>query len=220
MSYQSLGFIVFSAVAVLLYYLFGKKMQIWVLAAANLTFYALAGIKYLPFLLVTMVTTFLAGRWISSIYEKTDKLLAECTEAPQKKVLRADAKKKAKRVLIFSLVIAIALLAVCKYTAFAFENVNMILNALGKSGINTFKMILPLGISFYTFMAISYVLDIYWKRYKAEKNFIYYAVFLSYFPHVVQGPIDRFNEFKEQVNGGVAFKFENITYGAQLSLVL
>ena len=218
MSYQSLSFIAFSAVAVLLYYLFGRKMQVWVLAAANLAFYLMAGPKYLPFLLVTMVATFAAARLISNIYEKTDKLLAECTEAPQKKVLRTSAKKKAKRVLVFSLIISIALLAVCKYTGFAFQNLNMILKAFGKPAVGTFKMILPLGISFYTFMAISYVLDIYWKRYKAEKNFLYYAVFLSYFPHVVQGPIDRFNEFKEQIADGVKFKFENITYGAQLSL--
>lgn len=218
MSYQSLGFIAFSAIAIMLYYLFGKKMQVWVLTAANLVFYLFAGVKYLPFLLVTMITTFVAGRLISRIYDKTDLLLAACTETAQKKPLRAAAKKKAKRVLVTSLVVAIALLAVCKYTAFAFENVNMVLTALGKTEINTFKMILPIGISFYTFMAISYVLDVYWKRYKAEKNFIYYAAFLSYFPHVVQGPIDRYNEFKEQIGAGVTFSYKNLTYGAQLAL--
>ena len=58
-------------------------------------------------------------------------------------------------------------------------------------------------------MAISYVLDVYWKRYKAEKNFLIYAVFLSYFPHVAQGPIDRFNEFKEQIRDGITLKYKN-----------
>lgn len=218
MSYQSLTFIAFSAIALLLYYICGKKLQLWVLAAANLAFYAFAGLKYLPFLLVTMVTTFFAGRAIGAVYEKGDKKLAECTEAAEKKVIRAASKKKAKRILLLSLAVAIALLAVCKYTGFVISNLNSILSSFGVKPIGMFKVILPLGISFYTFMALSYVLDIYWKRYKAEKNFLLYAVYLSYFPHIVQGPIDRFNEFKEQVSGGIALKYENITYGAQLAI--
>ncbi len=218
MSYQSLGFIAFSIAALILYYLGGKKLQLWVLAAANLTFYAVAGLKYLPFLLVTMLATFFTGLAISGIYNKADLALAECTELPQKKAIRADAKKKAKRMLGIALFVSIALLAVCKYTGFVMTNVNSVLTGLGKQPLEIMKIILPLGISFYTFMAISYVLDIYWKRYKAEKNFLLYAVYLSYFPHVVQGPIDRFNEFKEQVSGGIAFKYENVTQGAQLAL--
>ena len=67
-------------------------------------------------------------------------------------------------------------------------------------------------------MAISYVLDIYWKRYKHENNFLYYAVYLSYFPHVVQGPIDRFNEFKAQMANGISFDYQNLVFGAQLTL--
>lgn len=218
MSYQSLAFIVFSAITVLLYYIVGTKRQAWVLAIANLTFYAIAGIEYLPFILVTMIATFVVGKRIGSIYEKCDGEIAKCTEASEKKVLRAKAKTKAKRTLQVGLVITIAILAVCKYTAFTLQNINAILVAFEVPQITVFKMILPLGISFYSFMALSYILDIYWKRYKAESNFLYYAVYLSYFPHVVQGPIDRFNEFKEQIKDGVKFNTENLTRGTQLAL--
>lgn len=218
MSYQSLGFIVFSAFVVLLYYLVGRKLQLWVLALANLSFYLFAGIEYLPFILVTMLTTFFAGKRMGKIYAKADEKLALCQTPAEKKTVRADAKKDAKRALIAGIVVTLALLVVCKYTSFLLENVNSVLSLVSLPKIEMFKMILPLGISFYSFMALSYILDVYWKRYKAENNFLMYAVYLSYFPHVVQGPIDRFNEFKEQVKEGVKVSYKNITYGAQLSL--
>ncbi len=216
MSYQSLTFLMFSAVALLLYYAVGRKRQIYVLALANIAFYVIGGIKYLPFILVTMVATYVSGRVIGNIYQAADDRIAECSTPAEKKEIRNASKKKAKRFLLIALVISIGLLAVCKYTGFVLTNINGILSGLNVSQIGTFKMIMPLGISFYTFMALSYVLDIYWKRYKAEKNFLLYAVYLSYFPHVVQGPIDRFNEFKEQVKDGVELSYENVTQGAQL----
>ena len=218
MSYQSFGFLLFSAITLILYYLLGKRMQKWVLAGANLVFYCIAGVKYLPFILVTMLATFFTGKAISSVYEKTDIELSKCDNPADKKVIRNKSKSKAKKILLIGLAVSIGLLAVCKYTIFTLKNVNSILNLFDAASIPLFKMIMPLGISFYTFMALSYVLDIFWKRYKAEKNFLYYAVYLSYFPHVVQGPIDRFNEFKDQIKDGISLKYENITYGAQLAL--
>ncbi len=218
MSYQSLSFLLFSAVAVFFYYIVGKKGQPWVLAVANLVFYCFSGIKYLPFIVATILATYIVGRVIGNIYDKADSKLLECKDSSEKKLVRQAAKAKAKNTLLIALIASVGLLAVCKYTGFILENVNSALKAFGVPQISMFKMILPLGISFYTFMAVSYVLDIYWKRYKAEKNLLTYAVFVSYFPHVVQGPIDRFNEFKAQIEGGVSLKYENITYGAQLTL--
>ena len=218
MSYTSLFFLVFCAAALGLYYLVGRKGQLWVLAVANLTFYAIAGVKYLPFILVTMVATYVCGRYMDAAYSAADVQLAACSDAAEKKAIRTAAKKRAKRFLLGALFVSVGLLAVCKYTLFAVSNINGVLAALGGTPIGMFKMILPLGISFYTFMALSYILDVYWKRYRAEKNFLMYAVYLSYFPHVVQGPIDRFNEFKEQIKDGVALSYKNITYGAQLAL--
>ena len=216
MSYQSFSFIAFSAIALLLYYVLGRKMQLWVLAAANVCFYLISGPKYLPFLLVTLVATYVCGLIIGSIYKKTDAKLAEAKDSAEKKLLRKKAKSKAKVALLVSFLFAIGLLVVCKYTNFIVANINTIFAKYGIEQLTMFKIILPLGISFYTFMAISYVLDVYWKRYKAEKNFLLYAVFLSYFPHVVQGPIDRFNEFKEQVKDGVKFNYDTVASGAQL----
>lgn len=218
MSYQSFGFILFSVAALILYYAVGKKRQCWVLAAANLAFYLIAGSKYLPFLLITMFASFFAGKGISSVYRKADEQLKTAADAAQKKEIRAASKKKAKRILLTGMFIALILLIVCKYTTFILNNVNFFLSLADIPQITMFRLVLPLGISFYTFMAISYVLDIYWKRYPAEKNFLTFAVYLSYFPHIVQGPIDRFNEFKPQLEQGVDLSYKNITHGAQLAL--
>ncbi len=218
MSYQSVGFLLFSAGVLVLYYLLGRKRQKWVLAAANLVFYAIAGLQYLPFLLVTMLTTYAVGRVIGSIYERADAALPACTTAAEKKQVKADAKGKAKRALRWGLVVTIALLAVCKYVPFIITNLNGLLSLFRIPAIPVFRLILPLGISFYSFMAISYILDVYWKRYSPEKDFLNYAVYLSYFPHIVQGPIDRFNEFRDQINSGVVFNPKNLMFGAELLL--
>lgn len=218
MSYQSLEFILFCFGFLAVYYLVGKKGQRWVLALANLLFYTAAGWKHLPFLLVTMLATFFTGRQIGRIYDRFDEKLAQCKAPAEKKALRNQAKAKAKRVLQAGMAVTIVLLAVCKYTGFAVSNLNALLAVLGIPQIELFKLVLPLGISFYSFMALSYVLDVYWKRYRAEENFLTYALYLSYFPHVVQGPIDRFNEFSAQIRDGVAFDYEKVAAGAQLLL--
>ena len=218
MSYQSIGFILFSAVVLLLYYILGRKLQRWVLAAANLAFYLFAGPRYLPFLLCTMLATYFAGKSIDGIYRKADEDLAGCSNAAEKKAVKTLSRKKAKRVLLFGMIASIALLAVCKYTAFVLSNINAIFALIHLPQIPIFRMILPLGISFYTFMALSYLLDVYWKRYPAEKDFLNYAVYLSYFPHVVQGPIDRFDDFREQIRDGVSFDSKNLVFGAELAL--
>lgn len=218
MSYQSIGFLLFSAVVLLLYYLLGKKAQRWVLAAANLIFYIMAGPQYLPFILATMLATYLAGRGMERIYRQADSKLETCTTAAEKKAVKTAAKKSAKSMLLIGMLLTILLLAVCKYTGFVLTNINSLLSLVGVPKLTVFRMILPLGISFYSFMALSYVLDVFWKRYPAEKNFLNYAVYLSYFPHVVQGPINRFNEFNAQITDGVAFNTRNLAFGAQLLL--
>ena len=104
MSYQTLEFIIFSAIVLFFYYLLGRKLQLIVLAIANIAFYLMSGPKYLPYLLATMIVTYLVGLFIGVIYNKCDKKLAECKENSEKKILRAKAKSRAKKVLIIAFV--------------------------------------------------------------------------------------------------------------------
>jgi len=141
MSYQSFGFIAFSAIVVFLFYIVGKgpKRQQVILALANLAFYAIAGVEYLPFILVTMLGTFFSGLVMGRIYKKSDEQLKLCQTPAEKKEVRANAKKKAKRILFVGMFITIALLVVCKYTTFILENVNSLLYM---NNGNNFKTIL------------------------------------------------------------------------------
>ncbi len=219
MSYQSASFMIFTAVALLLFYIVPKDKQKYVLLSANIFFYCFSGIKYLPFICVTLLATFLAGRVMGTIYEREKELLKLCQTPAEKKEVRAKSKKKARGVLLLGLTVAVALLVVCKYTGFILTNVNSLMSRFGLGEITVFKMILPLGISFYTFMAVSYVLDIYWKRYTAEKSLLNYALFLTYFPHVIQGPIDRYNKIKAQMpDEGISFDSVAVSKGAELAL--
>lgn len=78
------------------------------------------------------------------------------------------------------------------------------------------SIVMPIGISYYTFAAIGYILDVYWGRYAAEKNFLKYLLFISFFPHILQGPIARYNRLGPQLAEGHRFDYTRLCYGAQL----
>jgi len=213
MSYQSIQFVLFFAVVLVFYYVLPRKFQGYILLIANLTFYCIAGLKYLPFLLITLITSYASALAIGNIYKSSDALLENAKDSTEKKAIRADAKRRAKSVLIIALIIALGLLIVCKYSKFILRNIAAITgDSSALDGFLGLNLILPLGISFYTFMAVGYVLDVFWKRYPAEINLIRYTAFLTYFPHIAQGPIDRYNEFLPQFKGGVAFDAKKHTH--------
>ena len=217
MSYHTFSFLLFSLGVLVVYYLTPKKLQKYILLAGSIAFYCIAGLQYLPYLLTTLVVSYIAGLIMGKIYKNADGKLAAATEPKQKKAIREAAKKHAKIALNLSMLIPIALLVVCKYSAFLIKNANAVCRLVGLDRhFEVVKFVLPIGISFYTFMALSYMLDIYWKRYACEKNFINYATYLTYFPHVVQGPIDRYNKFNAQIKDGVKFDPYNIQSGVML----
>ena len=106
------------------------------------------------------------------------------------------------------------MLAVLKYTNFAIENVNAIFHA----GISFQKLILPLGISFYTFQSMGYIIDVYWGKYEAEKNPFRFALFVSFFPQLLQGPIGRFDRLARQLYEQHSFDLLKAQYALQLML--
>ena len=218
MRYQTIQFLAFALAVLVAWYLAGRKRQRIVLLLANLVFYASMGPQYLPFLAATTLSTFYSARAIGGVYRACDGELGTCKDPQQKKALRAAAKQRAKRALIPGMLAPIALLVVCKYTGFIIKNLNAGLELMRVQPIPVFRLILPVGISFYTFMSLSYVLDVYWRRHEAEESLLSYAAFLSYFPHVVQGPIDRYWDFRDQVKDGVAFDTRNLAFGAELAL--
>lgn len=211
MSYQSLEFLGFTALALLLYYIVGQKRQKWVLLAANTLFFVISGWENIPVILLSMLCSFFTAKKMGAIYAASDEQLTQCQSGAERKQVKTKAKAKAKKILVWGMVVVLGFLIVYKTAMFLLPTVN----AARRKPI---ELSLPLGISYYTFMAVSYMLDVFWRKIKAEKNFVSYGAFLSYFPHIIQGPIDRYSDMSAVLNSGAKLCYQNITYGAQLAV--
>lgn len=205
MSFISLNFIVFLLIVFVLYYLVPKKYQWVFLLIASYTFYLFSGVKALLFILLTTLTTYGAARWMEGNKEK-------CKN-------KAEAKQKNKVVLTLLAILNFGILGMLKYYNFFAQQVDSLF-AFFKYDVNMplVNIVLPLGISFYTFQAIGYSIDVYRNKYSAEKNLLRYALFISFFPQIIQGPISRYDDLGKQLKEYHYFSYKNLTYGAQLML--
>lgn len=190
MSITSISFIIFVALAMVIYYIVPKRFQYIVLLVASIVFYISYGLGYVPYVLATTLITYLGAR----IFSKPDF-------------------KHRKAVLVSVLILTLGLLCYTKYTNFVLSTLNTLTRS---ERFQMIDLVLPLGVSFYTFMSIGYVLDVYWKKYGAEKNFLKYAAFILYFPHIVQGPIDRYNKLTPQFFEAKKFDFQRMVSGGEL----
>ncbi len=214
MLFTSYEFLMFLGVVFLLYYLLPKKIQWCVLLLASYVFYAIAGVEYLAFIAVTTLTSYIATRLMGRVTAKENKFFLESGDAlskDEKKAYRAKYKKRRFLILSFALLVGFGILAVLKYTAFVIASVNTVAN----TSIEIPSLILPLGISFYTFQTMGYLIDVYRAKAEAEKNIFKLALFVSFFPQLIQGPISRFSSLAPRLFGEHRFDRRNFTYGLQ-----
>ena len=216
MAFTSFSFALFVAAMLVLYYLIPKKGQWILLLAGSYVFYLCAGVEYLGFLVMTTVTTYLATRLMDANLQKQQAYLAEnkaTLSREEKKEYKALIKKKNKVFMILCLVLNFGILAVCKgclIQPFA---------DMAKAGRLSFLALgLPMGISFYMFQSMGYVVDVYRGTAKAEKNFFRLALFVSFFPQLVQGPISKFSQVAPQMYAPHDFDWKQISFGLQRML--
>ena len=203
----------------MLYYTVFRRAQWVLLLIASTVFYLLAGPKYMVYIIVTALVTYGSARKIQSLHDEEERETEKAkADRDRQKKLRKEYTAKRKRWLLLDLFINIGILATIKYLDFFLQGVTGILARFGIEWSKTFAFVLPLGISFYTFMVVGYILDIYWKRYKAEKNFFKLFLFTSYFPHITQGPISRYNKLAPQFLGVHRFDYDRLCKGLQLML--
>lgn len=219
MLFTSYEFLLFVALLLLGYYLVPRRMQWPLLLAASLIFYLLAGPQYLVFLLLTAATTYGTALLMSEnlrAQEGTLEINRAVWSKDERKAFKAKEKKKRFRLLVLGLVFNFGILAVLKYTGFAVHNVNRILHTFGVE--NTLKipsLLLPMGISFYTFQSMSYLIDVYREKTAAQRNAAKFLLFVSYFPQLVQGPISRYSDLGPQLTEGHAFSSRNLRWGLE-----
>ena len=208
MSLFSLAFYGFFCAA--LYYIFPRRFRWVILLALSYGFYASRAFSALPFIFTTTLSTWLGALLLGRMAERCKaRLHADPSlSSAEKKKIRA-ASKLRRRVLFFGvLVLNFGLLAVLKYTD----------DVRGLFGASPLGLLLPLGISFYTFQSMGYLIDVYNGKYAPERNPAKFALFVSFFPQLIQGPIGRFDKLGPQLTAPHDFKFETLQRGALLML--
>ena len=190
MSFTSLEYWIFLPIVFGAYYICPKRRRWICLLTASCVFYGFAGIQYVLLLVYVTLAAFLAAR----LLEKTDHI---------------------SRWWMAAGVCAVILpLIVFKYTGFLTENLNILLRAMKSArSLSTMKIIQPLGISFYSFAALGYVIDVAKKKYPAFQNPLHLAAGLSFFPCLVSGPIERQNKLVPQILEGHDFDYAEASYG-------
>lgn len=204
MSFTSGAFLIFVLAALVVYYLTPRRLQWVVLLIASYGFYLTGGLWAVDYLLFTTLTTWLAGRALGTLNDKR-KALPKEDKAGQERI------KRRKKWVVLAVALAnFGLLYFVKYLDFTAD-----LLRLPRPGL---ELVLPLGLSFYMFQSVGYVIDCYRGKYPPEKSLPRFALFVSFFPQMVQGPISRFGELGPQLTAGHGFDADQVKYGVQLAM--
>ena len=209
MAFFSWQFIVFLIVSVTVYYMIPGRFQ-WIVLLISSGWYYLVGggPRAAVFVAVTVVTTWGGACLMDRIPQREEKKLRPGEDAgetgklsrEQKKALKAVVQRKKRRIMVCVLLLNFGILGVVKYGGFVTSNLNSMFDhfRLGMR-IPGADFLLPLGISFYTFQSMGYLIDVYRGKYSAERNVLKLALFTSYFPSILQGPINRHDELAGQL---------------------
>jgi alginate O-acetyltransferase complex protein AlgI len=182
---SSLFLLYFLPTFLLLYYLTPNRFKNLIIVLASILFYSWGGPQYILIIFFSIFLDFTIAKYI----------------------FKASGNKR-RILLILGLTINLGFLAYFKYANFFLENVNILFTDLGLKGFSFFKIALPIGISFFTFHEISYIVDVYRNDKKPMTNIIDYGLYILFFPQLIAGPIIRYNEIADQIND--RRNFENI----------
>ena len=187
MLFSSITFLYyFSPIVLIAYFVVPKKYKNLVLLIFSLVFYFYGEGIYTLILILSCVINYFIGILINKSKKNSSR----------------------KVYLIIGLILDIGILVYFKYTNFFIENIN----AIFKSNIGLFKIVMPLGISFFTFQAISYIIDVYRKDVTAEKNILSLGTYITLFPQLVAGPIVRYKTINEELKNK-DISYDNFSYG-------
>lgn len=197
MLFNSLQFLIFFPIVTLVYFIIPQKIRYLWLLGASYYFYMCWNPEYALLMLTSTVITYLSGFFIE----------------------RGKSELTRKIMVGVSFSLNLAILFYFKYFYFTVDNINAIREFFDmKALVPKFDVILPVGISFYTFQALSYTVDVYRKEIPHEKNFLKYALFVSFFPQLVAGPIERSKNLLKQINEKHSFNYGKAREGFLLML--
>ena len=224
MEIYSLSFFLLVSVGLILYYTVFSRCQWICLLGLSLLFFTASGWKGLVFLLFTALTIWLGGLQLA----KLDADSAARRKAPgitkdEKKVIKAQAVRRKKCLVAAVLTANFLVLGYFKYWSYFAELLSGAFSATAPSSLG---LVMPLGISFYTFQALSYVIDLYRGEIKVQKNWFLLALYISFFPQLVAGPIVRYTDVEAQLRSrtvtvqGFSFGVKRFLYGLAKKVIL
>lgn len=215
MQYCSLVYLAaFLPITLLIYALTNKKKRWLVLLIASYIFFLSLSGKLIVYLLFSTLSIHHFGLWLDRLNKDRDKEVELNKE--NKKEIKELYKKKMGRVVLLSVIIHIGLLVCLKYTGFFGENINNLLEILNVDfRFKIPKILIPIGISFYTLQGLSYIFDVYKGKIDADFNLGRLALFMSFFPCIMEGPICRYNDTANKLYDGEDLTYKNLAFGAQ-----
>ena len=221
MTYTSLNFIFFVLATALVYFVLPFKKYRWtVLLAASIFFYCTWSYQLGAFMLFTTLSTYLIALWLSKASAKSKAVLkAHKSEwsRDDKKKYKNKTKVRMRLIMTLALLLNFGILAFLKYYNFFAGSLNDILGAFSLDfSAPSLKLILPLGISFYTFQSMGYIVDVYREKTEAQKNPLKLLLFVSFFPQIIQGPISIYDQLAVQLFEGHDFDFTRFKHGCEL----
>ena len=223
MSYSSINFIAFVALSVLAYFALPLKKHKWiVLLISSYIFYLFAGYKYVAFIMFTTVSTYIIARWLDTISRRSKETMQANKkewDRQTKKRFKSKIKRNKRLVMSMCLVLNFGILAFLKYYNFLAGSLNDVFGNFGMSfSVPTLNLFLPIGISFYTFQTMGYIVDVYREKFPAEKNIAKFALFVSFFPQIIQGPISFYDQLAHQLYEPHKMDFTRFKHGCELIL--
>ena len=186
MLFNSVSFLIFLSLVLLFYFIIPGKWRSGWLLLVSLLFYMSFHPKYLVVIAFVTAVSYFAALWAEKEKEN---------------------EKRKKMLITAGVFTAAAVLVLFKYTEFILDNLNRVLGLVHVGEIsNPFSFVMPVGVSYFTFQVISYMVDVYKGKIATEKNFVVYALYVSFFPKIISGPIERGEHFLPQIHNCKNFK--------------
>ena len=193
MLFSSMTFVfMFLPIVCATYLLARKELQNYILLVASILFYAWGEPRYLAIMILTILVNYIGANYISRSHN-----------AMHRKLL-----------LIATIVVDLSFLFYFKYFNFVMDNINQLFH----TQINFIDVVMPIGISFYTFQALSYVVDVYRGEVKAQRDIYKLALYITLFPQLVAGPIVKYHDVDEQISDRTV-TFDKVAYGVKRFIV-
>ncbi|MCI8992671.1 MAG: MBOAT family protein [Eubacterium sp.] len=214
MSYNTLEFIAFLTLFLIIYWLMpGVKLRQAVILVGNLVFYWFAGWECLVLVVITTAIVYAVSRLIEKTYAGFDRE-KESLSPRERTGLFAKFKKRSLKFILAGVVLVLGILIYVKTgRLLGWEEADSLSMLLQPKTI-----LVPLGISYYTFSSVGYLLDLYWNKIKCERNFLKLFLCVTYFPIIVQGPITRYDKLIAQFDRLPGFEYQRVCHGIQLML--